>query len=102
MNDAYRAINMLLEHLRKLDAPTVTKLQIETQLIRIKRLLVAPCSHEVQESVLPVILKLIANLQQTYGSSGRYQHLEDVVSLVHQLAEKALKSVCDDDCECKH
>lgn len=96
MNDAYRAVNMLLEKLRELDAPTVSKLQIETQLICMKRLLIAPCSHEVQDAVLPMILKLIANVQETCGSGERCRHLEEMVQHVHQLAEKTSERVHDD------
>lgn len=93
MNDAYRAINMLLEDLRKLDAPTVPKVLIETKLIYIKRLLVTPGSHEIQDAVLPGILKLIAQLQETCGNSLSCQHLEELVPLVHQLAEEASERV---------
>lgn len=96
MNDAYRAVNMLLEHLQQLSAPSIPKLQIETQLIRIKRLLVASSSQEVQESILPVIAKLIENIQETCGSSGGCRHLEEMVQLVHQLAESTSEKVRDE------
>lgn len=90
MNDAYRATNMLLEYLRQLDPPTVSKLQIETDLIRIKRLLVTSNCHETQDLVLQDILKLFRMLQELCANSDTCR-IDEMVPLVHQLAEKASK-----------
>jgi hypothetical protein len=86
MDETYRTVNALTDNLRQVAAPSIPKLKIEFQLIKIKHmLLIIEAQHEKPSGVQALLLRLKSVFDVNLGNHER------LLPLVTEIAEEFTK-----------
>lgn len=86
MDETYRTVNALIDDLRRVEAPSIPKLKVEIQLIKIKHmLLIIEAEHDRPSGVKALLLRL----KSVYDAhSGDHERL---LPFVTEMAEEFAK-----------